>query len=478
MCDPAHSYGKLWSYARPGGGLLEQQGVQMILRGKSLATASVALVTASAIAIAPTVPEPSSPHVAAVRLAAATAPAWAESLAEQTGALEALVNLDLGRFLLPPSAAKVFPTPPEVPGPSPAPVNFEFEDAIINTYEAIEPWVQYGFEVATYAVGWIPWFGWLAPQIMIFYHWLEPVVHSLVVNSANWLWGPLPFFEGLGNIAEDSWYAFGNFLRMQWDFWLPPLPPLPGRALQAETQLLGAIESLAPADQPVTSPTTRPHPLQDILAALHRVLPAPHAVELKKGTLEAVGDLQEGVAEAVGDVQEGVAEAVGDLQEGVAEAVGDLQEGTLKAVGDLQEGAVDAVGDLQEKGRLLKKRYFQAKGDLQADVQRVAAPDNSGDDPQMQAELVGAPANSVETKANPSDGTPSLAGKKFGSARSTLKLFGKHKQPGKQKAAGQPSDKAVGASDGPAGASSDSTGSPNKPKIRFNGLKKRHASDS
>ena len=29
-------------------------------------------------------------------------------------------------------------------GPSPAPTDFEFEDAIINTYHAIEPWVRYG----------------------------------------------------------------------------------------------------------------------------------------------------------------------------------------------------------------------------------------------------------------------------------------------------------------------------------------------
>ena len=114
----------------------------------------------------------------------------------------------------------------------------EFEDAIKNTYVAIEPWVHYGFELAQYAVGWIPYVGWLAPQIDIFYHFGERIVRSLVFNSADWLWGPLPFGEGLGNIAQDSWNALVQLGRDQWNFWLPslpPLPPLPGAAEQTTT---------------------------------------------------------------------------------------------------------------------------------------------------------------------------------------------------------------------------------------------------
>jgi hypothetical protein len=245
--------------------------------GKKSATAGIALIGIGAITVAPTVQAPPR-QVPAVQLAAVTSPTVVQPLAQQSNYLGALFSLDLGGFIIAPSAAQVFPTPPEVPGPSPAPTNFEFEDAIINTYHAIEPWVQYGFEVATYAVGWIPWVGWLAPQIMIFYHWLEPVVASLVENSANWLWGPLPFGEGVRNIANDSWDAFVQFGINQWNFWLPPLPPLPGGAQLAETQLLAAAEALAPPDQLVTSPTPKPHPLQDILVALRRLLPGPDPV--------------------------------------------------------------------------------------------------------------------------------------------------------------------------------------------------------
>ena len=139
------------------------------------------------------------------------------------------------------SAVSTSATPPLVTA-------FEFEDAIINTYNAIEPWVRYGFKLATYAVGWVPWVGWLAPQIMIFYDFGERIVESLVVNSANWLWGPLPFFEGLGNVARDSWEALVQLGIDEWNFWLPPLPPFPRTAERAAepAQDDGATE---PADQ-------------------------------------------------------------------------------------------------------------------------------------------------------------------------------------------------------------------------------------
>jgi len=144
---------------------------------KRLATAGIALVSASAIAIAPAVQAPPRSATPVVHLAATTSPKWGLPLAhqpqplahqstlaqqpqppaQQSNALGALFSLDLGGFIIPPSAGQPFPAPPELPGPSPAPNDFEFEDAIINTYHAIEPWVCYGFEVATYAVGWIPW---------------------------------------------------------------------------------------------------------------------------------------------------------------------------------------------------------------------------------------------------------------------------------------------------------------------------------
>ena len=205
----------------------------MTVIGRKLVTAGIALVGVGAIAIAPTVqmpPPPAAPVVSAVRLAAATAPSVVEPQT-QTNAIGALLRLDLGRFIIPPSFGQPFPTP-QFPGPSPAPT--DFAGSIKSTYVAIEPWVHYGFQLAQYAVGWVPYVGWLSPQIDIFYHFGERIVRSVVFNSADWLWGPLPFAVGLGNIARDSWNSLVQLGIDQWNFWLPPLPPLPPFPLAAQ----------------------------------------------------------------------------------------------------------------------------------------------------------------------------------------------------------------------------------------------------
>jgi hypothetical protein len=238
---------------------------------KHVATTGIALLSIGAIAIAPTIPTPSRPVERSVHLAAATTPTVVKQpLVQQpvtqqtTNVLGSLLSLHLGTFIIPPSLGQPFPTP-QLPGPVPTPN--EFEDAIINTYHAIEPWVRYGFELATYAVGWVPWVGWLSPQIMIFYNFGERIVESLVVNSANWLWGPLPFGEGLGNVARDSWNALLQLGRDEWNFWLPPLPPLPFTAQQTQEQ---SVSTATPAAvEPSVEPLKKsPHPLRDLLAAL------------------------------------------------------------------------------------------------------------------------------------------------------------------------------------------------------------------
>ena len=256
-----------------------------------MATTGIALASVGALVVAPTVQAPPRPADPVVRLTAAVSPPVVHPLAqpplaqqplvqqplvEQTNVLGALLSLDLGRFIIPPSLGQPFPSP-DLPGPSPTPN--EFEDAIINSYYVIEPWVRYGFELATYAAGWVPWVGWLSPQIMIFYNFGERIVESLVVNSANWLWGPLPFGEGLGNIARDSWDALVQLGIDEWNFWLPPLPPLPFDAQQAQS---ATTEGL---DRSVAPPLTRPHPLRELLAALRDSLADTDAPTSRDGDL-------------------------------------------------------------------------------------------------------------------------------------------------------------------------------------------------
>ncbi|AFM17012.1 hypothetical protein Mycch_2235 [Mycolicibacterium chubuense NBB4] len=251
--------------------------------GKNLATVGIALATASAIAIAPTIEPPPRP-VPAVHLTVASSPIAVTPQAQESNVLGALLHLNLSEFIVPPSAGQPVPSRPTAP--TPVSTGFEFEDAIINTYHAIEPWVRYGFEVATYAVGWIPYVGWLSPQIMIFYNFGERIVESLVVNSANWLWGPLPFGEGLANVARDSWNALVQLGIDEWNFWLPPLPPLPFTTRQTQAQLTSA-EVAAAADQPMAGAAGRPHPWRDVLgAALGRLLPGSHSLAPQNANLQ------------------------------------------------------------------------------------------------------------------------------------------------------------------------------------------------
>ncbi|MGZ8809207.1 MAG: hypothetical protein ACXWZ0_19955, partial [Mycobacterium sp.] len=137
-----------------------------------------------------------------------------------------LPNLLVGwleRIIVPPSASAPFPQPdfpPVVGGNS-------IDSVIKNVYNAVEPWVRYGFEVATYAVGWVPYVGWLAPQIMIFYNFGERIVRSITFNIADWLGGNISFWDGLGNVVVDTINSFIYLANDQLAFWLPPLPPLP-----------------------------------------------------------------------------------------------------------------------------------------------------------------------------------------------------------------------------------------------------------
>ncbi|ULP38136.1 hypothetical protein MJO55_06835 [Mycolicibacterium rufum] len=254
-----------------------------------------------------------------------------------------------------PSASRpTFPPPPTIPPP--VVTAFEFEDAIINTYHAIEPWVRYGFELATYAVGWVPWVGWLAPQIMIFYNFGERIVESLVVNSANWLWGPLPFGEGLANVARDSWDALVQLGRDEWNFWLPPLPPLPLTAEQTTDPAQDGITGTV--DEPAAPSAVRPHPVRDALLALAHSLPvrpgAPHNTVRPRLLERIVHQPAAPDTDATPDGEvEGAAAPVDSRNDGIAPTDSDLPIPEPEKADDASQGdtrSADATGDSQQSG--------------------------------------------------------------------------------------------------------------------------------
>lgn len=192
---------------------------------RSTLTVGVAVIAAVAITVLPPRPDPSptSQSVPVVRLISSPVRLSAAAEPLTASALPNLLVDWLFRIIVPPSAGTPFPEP-------------EFEEVVAgnsigsgikNIYNAIEPWVQYGFELATYAVGWVPYVGWLSPQIMILYHFGERIVRSITFNIADWLDGSVSFFEGLINVGVDTINSFIQLGIDQWNFWLPPLPPLP-----------------------------------------------------------------------------------------------------------------------------------------------------------------------------------------------------------------------------------------------------------
>jgi hypothetical protein len=239
---------------------------------RSVLVAAVAMLTASAVAIAPSIqPAPPPTPAPTVQLVAAVQPL---DLQEQPPLLTILLNSPL-RLLGPAAAPGTLPPPPApvtLP-PPPATTPFAIAPNLANTidsvYIAVEPWVQYGFEVATAVVRWIPWVGWFAGQIMIFYHFFESMVASGVFNFTDWLRGQGGVVENLVDFGIDVGLAFVWLGLDELAQWVPlppfccypPRPPVQGPflalgTLAAPTQT--AELTMAAAADPSTTDVGKP----------------------------------------------------------------------------------------------------------------------------------------------------------------------------------------------------------------------------
>jgi hypothetical protein len=183
---------------------------------RSCLTTGLAAMTVATIVI-PTSVQPPAPAAPTIQLAANV-----QATAQPADYFSQLI--DWWQPIFWPSASRPVPTrPPAITIPTQTSLPSTLEGA----YHAIEPWVRYGFEVATYAVGWIPYVGWLSGQIMIFYNFGERIVHAITHNTLDWLNGNGSFAQ---NVAEGVSWTVDAFIQLgidEWNFFLPPLPPLP-----------------------------------------------------------------------------------------------------------------------------------------------------------------------------------------------------------------------------------------------------------
>lgn len=189
----------------------------MQISARSVLMSGAATLTATAVALTPVQALPRDVTVSAP-------PAAAQQVSTQQ-----LVDLlaVVQRLAANPSAAQLVAEPQATPTAS----LLAFPglgNAIIGAYNAIEPWVAYGVDVADWALGWIP-FGWIiGDQINIFYDSLEPAVQSIFYNIGWWVGGSISFWAGLNNVVLDSANAFIGLLNAEIRYgfgFLPPLPP-------------------------------------------------------------------------------------------------------------------------------------------------------------------------------------------------------------------------------------------------------------
>ena len=150
---------------------------------------------------------------------------------------------------------------PNIPDPIDVGSGDSAGDAIINGYNAIEPWVQYSVELGAWAVGWLPWpIGLAAPQVIIAYSGIQPVTQALVYSTAYLIDGEFDLIgptitngiqTGVDNViaGEISWFAS----------FFPPLPPIQFPVLPgAATAPADAVGAEAPAPKPAATRSTPP----------------------------------------------------------------------------------------------------------------------------------------------------------------------------------------------------------------------------
>lgn len=126
-----------------------------------------------------------------------------------------------------PSAAAPAAATSLAAAPAASAVTTSIEDAIKNTYNAVEPWVAYGFELSQWVLGFVPGLWWIAPGVDLAYFTIEPLVRAGVYTVADVL--GLDFDQIGPDINAGIQTSINNAVTygLAWLNSLVPFPPLP-----------------------------------------------------------------------------------------------------------------------------------------------------------------------------------------------------------------------------------------------------------
>ncbi len=156
---------------------------------------------------------------------------------------------------------------PTLPDPFVIPAASSAGDWIINGYNAIQPWVQYGVELGAWAFSWLPWpIGLIGPQADILYSGWQPIGQSLAYSAAYLL--DRQFELIVPTLVDGLRTGVSNLVQgeIQWVLsFFPPLPPinfpvLPGAATLARSAALPRGTATIATSAAVEAPTAEPAP--------------------------------------------------------------------------------------------------------------------------------------------------------------------------------------------------------------------------
>jgi hypothetical protein len=213
--------------------------------------------------------------------------------------------------------------------PTATPIAPNLANTIDQIYITVEPWVRYGFEVAAYAVSWIPYVGGLSGLIMDGYNFGQSIVASAVFNTTDWLRGNGTFLTNLVDFGVDVGLAFvwlgidvaNTFVPLP-PIPLPPRPPLQGpfgaatgATLAAPTASVGATPANA------LKGLTAANPIASLLNAADGQLTVKTAAAVDGQTSGATGTEKNPVQTVVADLEAATSGAADQLKN----AAGDLK---------------------------------------------------------------------------------------------------------------------------------------------------------
>lgn len=219
---------------------------------------------------------------------------------------------------------------------------------VMDIYNAIEPWVQYGFEVATWAVGWIPVVGIFSGQIMVGYFTVEPLVRSAVQSFAFLLDGNIGAIPG--ELVNGVVSAASAFVQQEINWVLgffPPFPPFPPLPFAASATAFAS---------PMAVPTALGGPIGNVVVdASHALASVAQAIGNTQtiqgpGLIPATGNAFATTVNSIGarggQAIDARAERRAARAEALADAPGAVAKGVVRAQGEVRslvKATVDAV---------------------------------------------------------------------------------------------------------------------------------------